>query len=129
MDQSYLKAFPQEKVVVDAARQMESKLLELRKQSGQLGSADGSALKVLQEVSRRCPKELTVDIREYVYAPTGLRLGGTTASFDAVTQIARSLQESELFDEVKISDTQQKLNGDRIEFRLQVSFATPGGAS
>lgn len=129
MDQSYRKVFPKEKTIVDVAMQMEAKLRELRKQTGQLGAADGSALKVLQEVSNRCPTGVTVDIREYNYTPTGLRLGGTTVSFDAVTRIARSLQESPLFDEVKISDTQQKLEGERVEFRLQISFAAPGGVS
>lgn len=129
MRQRYLKAFPGEKAVIDVPLQIQAKLGQLKKKQSRLGSGDGSALKILQEVSARCPEQFKLDIREYSYSPTGLRLGGTTASFDAVTQIARSLKTSPLFSEVKISDTKQKQRDERVEFRLQVSFTSGGGAS
>jgi len=129
MNQRYLQAFPGEKAVVDAALQLQVKLRQLRDKRSQLGSGESSALKVLLEVSARCPEKFKLDIREYSFSPTGVRLGGTTDSFDAVTQIARSLKASPMFGEVKISDTKQKPRDERVEFRLQLNYATAGGAS
>ncbi|PNU19832.1 hypothetical protein C2E25_10390 [Geothermobacter hydrogeniphilus] len=129
MRQQYLQTFPGEKAIVDVPLQLQAKIRELQKKQSRLGTGNSSALQVLKEVSARCPTKFKLDIREYSYSPTGLRLGGSTDSFDAVTQIARSLKTSPLFSEVKISDTKQKSSDERVEFRLQLSFAAPGGAS
>jgi general secretion pathway protein L len=118
----FRETFPGSTPLVDVPLQMRSGLNELRKR-GQLGGAAPAALAVLQEISRRTPAELTVDIRDLSYGPDAVRLEGSTSSFDAINQLAKSLEASPLFGSAQIADAKMSIEGNRVDFRLTLSLS------
>ncbi len=118
----FRETFPGSTPLVDVPLQMQSGIAELRKR-GQLGGAASSALAVLQELSRRTPADLTVDIRDFNYSPEAVRLEGSTSSFDAINQLAKSLEASPLFGSAQIADAKMSIEGNRVDFRLTLSLS------
>ncbi|WP_020675242.1 type II secretion system protein GspL [Geopsychrobacter electrodiphilus] len=116
----YLKQFPEDKVRIAPALQMQSKLKELQKKVAQYGSDTGSALKLLLAVSQHMDQAISVDIREYVQNDEGLRLSGSTTSFDAVSRLLSDLQKEPLFKEVRVMDSKQAIDGSRVDFQIQI---------
>jgi general secretion pathway protein L len=113
--------------MVDIPLQMRSKITELRQQAWQIGSGpQGSVLRMLQEISSSIPAEVTLDIRDMNFSAESVRLEGVSTSFEAINQIARSLEQSPLFAQAQIADAKMSLDGTRVDFRLNLSFAKPG---
>jgi general secretion pathway protein L len=116
--------FPEVKVLVDIPRQMSQEVGELRNRGGRLGlESSASALQVLREISLRTPKEVPVDIRELSYGTDEVRLEGSAASFDHINRLSRSLKASPLFAEARISDAKTSLDGQQVDFRLNIGFS------
>jgi general secretion pathway protein L len=127
MVEAFRETFPGAAPMVDIPLQMRSKINELRQQALQIGSGpQGSALRVLQAISSSIPAEVTLDIRDMNFSPESVRLEGVSTSFEAINQIARSLEQSPLFDQAQIADAKMSLDGTRVDFRLNLSFAKPG---
>lgn len=125
MNQVFRQTFPGNEPLVDVPLQMQQKIDTLRNQAGHFGlTAQGSPLQVLKSISEEVPSELELNIRELSYAPDGVRLNGHTGSFDAVNQIARSLKQSPLFTDAKISDAKMSLDNTRVDFNLTLTFPT-----
>lgn len=119
MHQLFRTTFPGTQAIVDAPLQMRAQLEELRKIARLLGTGEGaSALTTLDEVSRRTPADITVDIRDFNYTAEAVRLEGVTGSFDAINRLSATLGESPLFDEVRIDDARMSLDGKQVDFRL-----------
>jgi len=122
----YLQTFPGSQIPKGSQvlPLMRGKIDELRRKGDLYGlTPQGSPLQLLQEISRRVPAELQLTIREFNYTAEGVRMNGFTTSFDAVNQAARSLQQSPLFAEAKISDAKMSLDGKQVDFNLSLSFA------
>ena len=127
MVKAFRETFPGAAPMVDIPLQMRSKITELRQQAWQIGSGpQGSALRVLQEISSSIPAEVTLDIRDMNFSAESVRLEGVSTSFEAINQIARSLEQSPLFAQAQIADAKMSLDGTRVDFRLNLSFAKPG---
>lgn len=127
MTAAFRETFPGAAPMVDIPLQMRSKIAELRQQALQIGSGpQGSALTVLQEISSSIPADVTLDIRDMNFSAESVRLEGVTSSFEAINQIARSLEQSSLFAQAQIADAKMSLDGSRVDFRLNLSFAKPG---
>lgn len=122
METLYQQQFPGEKLRVAAPLQLQSKMKELQKKAAQFGTDSPGALQSLLAVSENIAAELPVDIREYVQSDEGLRLAGSTASFDAVSRLLGSLQQEPLFAEVRILDSKQAIDGSRVDFQLQIQL-------
>jgi len=125
----YLQTFPGSRIPEGARIEtlMQGKVAELQRKGDLYGmTRQGSPLQLLQEISSRVPAELKLQIREFNYTAEGIRMNGFTGSFDAVNQAARSLQQSPLFAEAKISDAKMSLDGSRVDFNLSLNFATGG---
>lgn len=118
----YQKQFPGDTLRVAAPLQLQSKLKVLQKKAAQFGTGSPGALQVLLAVSKNIDAGLAVDIREYVQSDEGLRLSGSTESFDAVSRILSSLQQAPLFKEVRILDSKQAIDGRRVDFQLQIQL-------
>lgn len=119
MLQLYRATFPGSQAIVDAPLQMRAQLEELRKIARLLGTGEGaSALTALDEVSRRTPADITVDIRDFNFTAEAVRLEGVTGSFDAINRLSATLGESPLFAEVRIDDARMSLDGKQVDFRL-----------
>ena len=122
----YQQEFPGEKLVVTPSLQLQSKIKEMRKKAAQFGSGTPEALPLLLAVSERMSPELSVDIREYLQNNEGVRLIGNTANFDSVSKLLVSLQTESLFQDVKIVDTKQSIDGSRVDFQMQIRFKQEG---
>ncbi len=127
MASRYQKQFPGEKLRVPAPLQLQSKLKALQKKVAQFGTDAPGALQVLLAVSKKIDAGLKLDIREYVQNDEGLRLSGSTESFDAVSRILASLQQEILFKEVRILDSKQAIDGSRVDFQLQIQLSKTKG--
>ncbi len=124
MTRLYRQTFPGAKVIVDVPLQMRSGIAELEKKGRIIGAAGGSTpLEVINEISRRIPEEVVVDIRDLSHTPDAVRLEGYTSSFDAINRMAKSLQESARFKEAQISDAKMSLDGSRVDFRINLTFS------
>jgi general secretion pathway protein L len=123
MTDLYRQAVPDAKVIVDIPLQLQSHINELEKM-GQTIGAGGSAtpLDVLAEISRNIPAKVTVDIREFNYSPEEVRMDGSTTSFDAINQLQKGIETSELIREVQISDAKMSVDGSRVDFRLNLAI-------
>ncbi len=115
---------PQTQTIVDIPLQMRQAISALRSKGRLLGvDSSGSALDVLQEISLRMPEKIRVDINNLNYGADGLRLEGSTGSYDDINRIARSLEQSPLFGEAQISDAKTSLDNQRIDFRINLTFS------
>lgn len=115
---------PEAQTIVDIPLQMRQAISALRSKGRLLGvGSSGSALAALQEISVRMPEKIRVDINNLNYGADGLRLEGSTGSYDDINRIARSLEQSSLFGEAQISDAKTSLDNQRIDFRLNLTFS------
>lgn len=120
----YQQQFPGERLRIPAPQQLQSKMLALQKKARQLGNDRPAALQVLKTVSEAMSGDLRVDIRDYQQNDAGLRLSGETESFDAVSRLLAKLQQQDIFQEVRIVDSKQALDGNRVDFQLQLDLQT-----
>jgi len=127
MKSVYLKQFPGEKLRVAPLLQLQSKLKELQHKAAQFGTESPGALQVLLTVSKSIDTDLALDIREYVHSDEGLRLTGSTGSFDAVSRLLGALQKESLFKDVRILDSKQAIDGSRVDFQLQIQLSQTKG--
>ncbi len=127
MARVYRQTFPDARAVVDVPMQMESKIKELQERGRAFAAGmQESPLSVLREISSRIPEGLTVDIRDLNYSPDSVRLQGETTSFDAVNQLAKSLEGSSLFREAQIADAKVSVEGSQVDFRLNLTLPGQG---
>jgi general secretion pathway protein L len=123
MVRTFNETFPGTPLVTDVPTQMRSKIEELRRRGRSFGlGRPGSALAVLAEISRRLPPEVVVDVRDLACDAEAVRLEGSTASFDAVNRLARTLEESSLFGAVQVADAKTSVDGSRVDFRLNLTY-------
>ncbi len=125
MVNTYRTLFPDAATIVDVPMQLRSAILNLQGRASLTTANQASALAMLREVSR-LPGLVTVEIQEFVMAPQDLKITGRTASFEAVNQMARQLEESPLFTNVQVADAKMSLDGSRIDFRLSLPYANQG---
>ncbi len=120
----FRSTLPETQAIVDIPLQMRQAIDQLRSKGQLLGvGKSASALAVLQEISARMPKEIRVDIDHLIYGADGLRLEGSTDSYDDINRIARSLEQSPLFGEAQISDAKTGIGRQGIGFRLNLTFS------
>ena len=119
----FRSTLPEAKTIVDIPLQMRQAIGQLRSKGRLLGvSGSGSALAALEEVSTRMPENIKVDINSLNYSSDGLRLEGSTGSYDDINRIARSLEQSPIFGEAQISDAKTSLDNQQVDFRLNLTF-------
>jgi general secretion pathway protein L len=124
LDSLFRSTLPEAQTIVDIPLQMRQAIGQLRSKGRLLGiGGSSSALTVLQEISDRMPKDIRVDIDQLNYGADGLRLEGSTGSYDDINRIARSLELSPLFAEAQISDAKTGIDNQRIDFRLNLTFS------
>ena len=125
MTQIYTRTFPGSRVIENAVPLlMRNKIADMKKQWSLFGlESQHSSLEVLNEISRRIPDKIKVDIKDLDYTPDGVRLEGSTTSFDATNRMAKSLQESPLFKSAQIADAKMSIDGSKVDFRLNITFS------
>jgi general secretion pathway protein L len=66
------------------------------------------------------PADIRIEVQDLSYNPEAIRLDGFTVSFDAANQMAKSLEKSPLFEKAQIADAKMSLEGDRVDFRINL---------
>ncbi|MDY0212051.1 MAG: type II secretion system protein GspL [Desulfuromonadaceae bacterium] len=128
MNQIFHQTLPHVGVVVDIPRQLKAELDQLEKRARLLGIGNSaSALTALREVSRLTPEDIQVDIKRFKYEADKLELTGVTTDFDSVNRLGAQLRQTPLFTEVRISDAKMGLEGNKVDFRLQLTLSATGG--
>jgi general secretion pathway protein L len=126
MVEVYQTLFPEATTIVDVPLQLKSAIRDLQEKGNLVTGGQFSALAVLKEVSR-LPELVTIEVQELALSGEELKVTGWTASFEAVNQMAGVLGDSALFTKVQVTDAKMSLDGSRIDFRLLLSLANPGG--
>ncbi|MDD2557544.1 MAG: PilN domain-containing protein, partial [Desulfuromonas sp.] len=85
------------------------------------------ALAALREISRLTPEDIKLDVKRFKYDADKLDLTGVTTDFDSVNRLGAQLRQAPLFTEVRISDAKMGLEGNKVDFRLQLTLSTTGG--
>lgn len=121
MVEIYRSLFPDATTIVDVPLQLQRAINDLQQKQALLTGDRASTLAILREVSR-LPDIADVEIDELAMTPVDLKMTGRTASFEAVNQIAQVLEESPLFTNVQVNDAKMSLDGNRIDFRLALTY-------
>lgn len=120
----FTSAFPTEKRVVDPLKQMQGKINELRANSlaGSEPERKALTIDILDEISKRIPREIDVALSQFIVAPDNITIAGNTATFNMVDDIKNGLEVSDLFQKVTISSANSDRSGNRVTFKLKIEL-------
>jgi general secretion pathway protein L len=128
MEDIYRQTFPEAgDPPKDIPLHMTSRLNAARSQSKLFGGPGVTPLAVLEAVSRSFPEASASVVRDLNYDKDGIRLTGQSNSFEAVDQLAASLERESVFGAARISDAKTNIDGKRIDFRIDLEFTGKGG--
>ncbi|RMG89454.1 MAG: hypothetical protein D6708_09960 [Candidatus Dadabacteria bacterium] len=123
------EVLPEVTNVVSEVDQMAARVEELENRARSLGSLvdrEISPLRLLRDISARIPKEIEVELRDFVVEENRVRLEGVTVSFDAIDKIKADLAEHPRFTEVAVSDAKTLGGKDKVLFKLTLSLGKKG---
>jgi general secretion pathway protein L len=126
MRRMFQQVMPAGSVVVDVPLQMESQLRQLQTEVQLFGLDGRGAVAVLEELSTTINEELRIELQDFNYSPTEVRIAGTAESFDAVNQITEDLGARPLFSEVTIANARLAADNVRVDFELRLVMAAGG---
>ncbi|OEU73205.1 MAG: hypothetical protein BA874_01870 [Desulfuromonadales bacterium C00003068] len=130
MTQIFRKTLPNTRAIVNIPMQLKSALQQLQTTSALMGiDKSTSALSVLREFSTHTPTDLKVDIKNFNLEEVTLIVDGETNSFDSINRLASELQQSAIFTKVDIADAKTSIDGQSVNFRLQIAIGHQGGQS
>lgn len=121
----FLETFPGTKLVGAEKQQMQSRILELQKESEALIALGGSpvtALDLIREVTERTPAGLDVDVVTFSFDAERLRLSGRTDSFESVDRLLKALRGYELFEDVVLSNAKVDVDDNKVDFKLSITL-------
>ncbi len=120
----FTATLPEVTKIVDPIQQLQVKIRETRQSSldknGTLPTI--SMLDILSEVSANIPKSLDVRLSRFVVDDNGLRLKGTTDTFNTVDSIKKGLEQSPAFSGVEISTANIDPKSSKIRFELKLTM-------
>lgn len=120
----FKKTFPDVKNIVDPIQQMRVKLKEAQKSSmfsGETGRQTYT-IDILKDISEFTPKDIDVNLSNLVVDMESVSIAGDTNSFNAVDDIKRGLEQSDLFNKVTISSANMNKSDNRVRFKLKVQL-------
>jgi Tfp pilus assembly protein PilN len=79
-------------------------------------------LDILAEISVNIPQSLDVRLARFVVDDSGLRLKGTTDTFNTVDAIKKGLEQSPAFNSVEISAANLDPKSSKIRFELKLTM-------
>lgn len=120
----FTETLPEVTRVVDPIQQLQVKIRETRESSM---DKDGTLptitmLDILAEVSANIPESLDIRLARFVVDDNGLRLRGTTDTFNTVDAIKKGLEQSPAFNNVEISSASLDPKSSKIRFELKLTM-------
>ncbi len=120
----FSETLPEITRIVDPIQQLQVKLRETSQsamdKSGTLPTM--TILDILAEISASIPKSLDVRLARFVVDDNGLRLKGTTDTFNTVDAIKKGLEQSPAFSSVVISAANLDPKTSKIRFELKLTM-------
>lgn len=116
--------FPDVKRVVDPIHQMKGKVKALQDQSG-LGSWNPSNLKmidILNDISRRIPPSIDIEVGQFVASASMLQLSGTTNTFQSVNELKDHLGSLSFADTITIISANMDNKSGKVRFKLSIQL-------
>jgi Tfp pilus assembly PilM family ATPase len=118
----FTQTFPEITKIVDPIHQMNTKISELKNVSG---AAPGMnlgrrVLEILNDISKRVPKDLEVIVDRMVVDQEGIQIRGTTDNFNTVDAIKKGLESSEMYNEVVIASANLDKSGKGVKFAIKM---------
>ena len=110
--------------IVDPLQQLQVKIRETRQTTM---NKDGTLptmtiIDILAEISANIPDSLNVRLARFVVDDTGVRLKGTTDTFNTVGAIKKGLEQSPFFSNVEISAANLDAKSSQIRFELKLTL-------
>lgn len=120
----FTETLPEITRIVDPLQQLQVKIRETRQTTM---NKDGTLpamtiLDILAEISANIPASLDVRLARFVVDDTGLRLKGTTDTFNTVDVIKKGLEQSPAFSNVEISAANLDAKSSKIRFELKLTM-------
>lgn len=120
----FTETLPEVTRIVDPIQQLQVKISETSQASMNKDSTLPSftILDILAEISANIPEPLDVRLARFVVDDTGLRIKGTTDTFNTVDLIKKGLQQSPTFSNVEISAANLDPKSSKIRFELKLTL-------
>jgi general secretion pathway protein L len=118
----FRQTLPQVTRIIDPVQQLRVAVAELRQPSLSLSGAtpESSILDLLQEISRRIPASVRVQVHRMVVDPETIRISGKTDTFNEVDRIKNGLSTSKRFGPVSITSANLDRTGSRVQFEITI---------
>lgn len=120
----FTETLPEITRVVDPLQQLQVKIRETSSASidknGTLPTM--TILDILAEISANIPQALDVRLERFVVDDSGLRLKGTTDTFNTVDAIKKGLEQSPAFSNIEISAANLDAKSSKIRFELKLTM-------
>jgi general secretion pathway protein L len=121
----FTQTFPDITNIVDPLHQMKTKISELQNAAG---AAPGmnmgqTVLEILNDISERVPKDLTVQVDRMVVDQEGIQLRGTTDTFNTVDSIKKGLESSQIYRDVVIASANLDQSGKGVRFEIKMDLS------
>ena len=120
----FTETLPEITRIVDPLQQLQVKI---RETSSASMDKDGplptmTILDILAEISANIPQALDVRLERFVADDNGLRLKGTTDTFNTVDAIKKGLEQSPAFSNIEISAANLDAKSSKIRFELKLTM-------
>ena len=120
----FTETLPDVTRIVDPLQQLQVKIRETRQttmdKDGTLPAM--TILDILAEISAHIPETLDVRLARFVVDDNGLRIKGTTDTFNTVDAIKKGLEQSPAFSNVEISAANLDAKSSKIRFELKLTM-------
>ena len=120
--QVFKQALPDVKKIVDPVQQMKVKINEIRSSAVSLPGINqkNKVVDLLEDISERVPKSISVHVNRMVIDPDSVSIGGNTDTFNTVDSIKNGLEPSPLFNSVTISSANLDRAGKHVRFEIKM---------
>ncbi len=120
----FRSTLPQVTKIVDPVQQIRAEIKTIQDQSSLAGETErkARAIDILNDISKRIPEQVDVDLTQFVIGPDSVMLTGDTATFNMVDDIKVYLEKSDLFSAVTISSANTDRTGNRVIFKLKIQI-------
>lgn len=120
----FTETLPEITKIVDPIQQLQVKIRETRENSmGKDGTLPAITIfDILTETSASIPASLDIRLTRFVVDDNGLRLLGTTDTFNTVDAIKKGLEQSPVFSSVEISTANLDFKNSKIRFEMKLTM-------
>jgi len=121
----FTQTFPEVTNIVDPIHQMNTRIDELKIGAGAApGMKMGeTVLEILNDISKRVPENLEVQVDRMVVDQDGIQIRGTTDNFNTVDSIKKGLESSEIYRDVVIASANLDQSGKGVRFEIKMDQA------